>query len=137
MRRWTGWILTAVAALFLIMDGAAKVARAAPSVEGTLALGFPDGSVVGIGLLLLAGTAVYLFPRTAPLGAVLLTGYLGGAIAAHVRMGNPLFSHTLFPAYLAALLWAGLALRDPRVVALFRPLRPEVATPQDERRRAQ
>lgn len=122
MKRWIGWGLTAVAALFLIMDGGMKVARAVPSVEGTVALGFPDSAVVGFGLLLLACVAVYLVPRTALLGAVLLTGYLGGAIAAHVRLDNPLFTHTLFPLYVAAMVWGGLALRDARVRALWAPI---------------
>lgn len=122
MKRWIGRVLSAIAALFLIMDGGMKVMRAAPSVEGTVALGFPEGSVVGIGVLLLACVAVYLVPRTALLGAVLLTGYLGGAIAVHVRLGNPLFTHTLFPLYVATMVWGGLALRDARVRALWAPV---------------
>lgn len=121
MKRWIGRVLTALAAMFLSMDGGMKVVRSAPSVEGTVALGFPENSVVGIGVLLLACVAVYLVPRTALLGAVLLTGYLGGAIAAHVRLGNPLFTHTLFPLYVAAMVWGGLALRDTRVRALWAP----------------
>lgn len=123
MRRWIGRVLTALAAVFLIFDAGSKVVRAAPSVEGTLALGFPDGAVVGIGLLLLVSVVVYLVPRTAVIGAVLLTGYLGGAIAAHVRVGNPWFSHTLFPLYVAAVVWGGLALRDTRVRALVSSVR--------------
>lgn len=122
MKVWIGRVLSALAAVFLVMDGGMKVARAAPSVEGTLALGFPDGSVAGIGGLLLACVALYLIPRTALVGAVLVTGYLGGAIAAHVRMGNPLFTHTLFPLYVAAMVWGGLALRDARVRTLVGPV---------------
>lgn len=123
MRRRIGWALTAIAAVFLVMDAGSKVVRAAPSVEGTLALGFPDGAVVGIGLVLLASVIVYLVPRTAVLGAVLLTGYLGGAIAAHVRVGNPWLTHTLFPLYVAVVVWGGLALRDSRVRALVSSVR--------------
>jgi len=121
MKVWIGRGLNALAVLFLVMDGGMKVARAAPSVEGTLALGFPDASVVGIGVLLLACVAIFLIPRTALIGAILLTGYLGGAIAAHVRLGNPLFSHTLFPLYVGAMIWGGLALRDRRVGMLWTP----------------
>jgi hypothetical protein len=121
MKVWIGRVLSALAALFLVMDAVMKVARTAPSVEGTLALGFPDESVVGIGVLLLVCVALYLVPRTALIGAVAVTGYLGGAVAAHVRMGNPLFSHTLFPLYVAAMIWGGLALRDARVRVLLAP----------------
>lgn len=121
MKVWIGRVLSALAVAFLVMDGGMKVARAAVAVEGTVALGFPEGAVIGIGALLLACVAIYLVPRTALLGAILVTGYLGGAVAAHVRMGNPLFSHTLFPLYVAAMVWGGLALRDPRVRALWAP----------------
>ena len=80
------------------------------------------GVIIGLGIVLLACTVLYLIPRTAVLGAILLTGYLGGAVATHVRIGHPLFSHTLFPVYLAVLLWGGLCLRDPRLRTLI-PLR--------------
>lgn len=121
MKVWIGRVLSALAALFLVMDAVMKVARTVHSVEGTLALGFPDESVVGIGVLLLVCVALYLVPRTALIGAVAVTGYLGGAVAAHVRMGNPLFSHTLFPLYVAAMIWGGLTLRDARVRVLLAP----------------
>jgi len=120
---WGGRILTAVTILFLTFDAVAKIVRAKQAVEGTVQLGYPASTVVPIGLVLLACVSLYAIPRTAPLGAVLLTGYLGGAIATHVRVANPLFSHVLFPAYVAAILWAGLYLRDARVRALVRSAR--------------
>lgn len=117
--RWAGRIMTGIAVLFLAFDTAIKLVAAAPAVEGTTQLGFAPHHVTIIGLIELVCLVVYLVPRTAPLGAVLWTGYLGGAIATHLRLGNPLFSHTLFPIYIAALLWAGLYLRDARVRALL------------------
>jgi hypothetical protein len=121
-QRWTGRILSGVVALFLLMDGVVKVVRAAPAVEGSAQLGYPDSTVLPLGVLVLIGTALYVFRRTSVLGAIYLTGFLGGAIATHVRVGSPLFSHTLFPVYLALMMWAGLALRSPRLRAvLFAP----------------
>ena len=76
-------------------------------VEGTVTLGYPPSVIVPLGVILVAATVLYVYPRTAVLGAILLTGYLGGAVATHVRIGAPLFSHTLFPTYLGALLWGG------------------------------
>ena len=84
-------------------------------MKGTIELGYPEGDVFGIGVLLLACTVLYVIPRTSILGAILLTGYLGGAVASQVRVGNPLFTHILFPVYFACLLWAGLYLRDNRL----------------------
>lgn len=121
--RWGGRILTGITLLFLGFDAAAKIAGAKQAVEGTVQLGYPAGTVAPIGFVLLACVILYAIPRTAPLGAVLLTGYLGGAIATHVRVGNPLFSHVLFPTYVAAILWTGLYLRDARVRALVRSAR--------------
>jgi len=114
-----GWILTGFAGLFLLMDAAMKIVKTAPAVKGTVELGYPEGSLVGIGALLLLCTVVYLIPRSAIVGAVLLTGYLGGAIATQVRVGNPLFTHVLFPIYLAIMIWGALYLRDQRVRALY------------------
>ncbi len=119
---WTGRIMSGLAVLFLLFDAGMKVMRLDPAVEGTVALGYPTSAVFGIGLLLLVCTILYAIPRTAVLGAILLTGYLGGAIATHVRIGNPLFSHVLFPFYVALLLWGGLLLREGRLRALM-PLR--------------
>ncbi len=117
---WAGRILTGLAALFLLFDAAVKVLELAPAVEGTIQLGYPASVIQGIGILQLALLVVYLVPRTSLLGAVLWTGYLGGAIATHVRVGSPLFTHTLFPIYVAALLWAGLWRRDRRLRAALR-----------------
>lgn len=114
-----GRVLTALPVLFLLFDATIKLLRIAPVVESFAQLGYPVEVARAIGLLELACLAVYLAPRTALLGAVLLTGYLGGAVATHVRVGSPLASHTLFPIYVGALLWAGLVLRDPRVRALL------------------
>ena len=117
-----GHVLTAVTALFLTFDTVMKVLGLAPAVEATTGLGYPASSVVGIGLIQLACLVLYLVPRTSVLGAILLTGYLGGAIATHVRVGSPLFTHTLFPIYVGLLLWGGLYLRETRLRDLV-PLR--------------
>src|SRR4051794_13049509 len=118
---WTGRILSGFAVLFLAFDAAMKLLALPPAVEGTGQLGYPASTLLPIGILQLVCLALYLIPRTAPIGAILWTGYLGGAIATHVRVGSPLFTHTLFPIYVAALLWAGLWLRDRRVDALLAP----------------
>jgi hypothetical protein len=121
-RLWTGRIMSALPALFLLVDGIGKLIKPAPVVEGTVQLGYPESVLLGLGIVLLTCTVLYVIPRTAILGAILLTGYLGGAIATHVRVGSPLFSHILFPVYLAVLIWGGLYLRDERLRALI-PLR--------------
>ena len=121
--RWAGRILTGIAVLFLAFDVAIKLVPNKMAIEATVALGYQPHHVPIIGVIGLACLVLYLVPRTAPLGAVLWTGYLGGAIATHLRLDNPLFSHTLFPIYVAALIWGGLYLRDPRVRALLRPAR--------------
>src|SRR3954468_16175212 len=108
---WTGRLLSALAAFFLLMDAVMKVVRARVSVQGTVELGYPESVVVGIGLVLLVCTLLYIIPRTAVLGAILLTGYLGGAVATQVRLGNPLFTHVLFAVYLGVVVWGGLFLR--------------------------
>ncbi len=118
---WAGRILSGIAVLFLAMDAAVKVIPIPAALEGSSNLGWDPSLVSTLGVIQLACLAVYLGPRTAPLGAVLWTGYLGGAIATHVRVFNPLLSHTLFPIYVAALLWGGLYLRDARVRALLSP----------------
>ena len=128
-RLWTGRIITGFTVLFLLFDSAIKLFRLPVAVEGTVKVGYPASVVFGLGVVLLACLAVYLIPRTAIFGAVLLTGYLGGAIATHVRVSDPLFSHVLFPIYVAALVWGGLYLRDPRVRALIAPVGRKRATP--------
>ena len=100
-----------------------KLVGPTEAVEGTVQLGWAPHHLPILAVIELACLVLYLVPRTAPLGAVLWTGYLGGAIATHLRLDNPLFSHTLFPIYVAALVWGGLYLRDARVRALLRPIR--------------
>lgn len=112
-------VLTVLVTLFLAFDTIVKVLVLAPGVEATTALGYPAESVFWIGLIELACLALYLVPRTSVLGALLLTGYLGGAIATHVRVGNPLLSHTLFPIYVSFLVWGSLYLREPRLRELL------------------
>lgn len=118
-RRWTGLVLSTLAILFLLFDGVIKVLKLPIAVESTVQLGYPEHVIAGIGIMELVCLALYAFPRTALLGAILLTGHLGGAIATQVRVGNPLFSHILFPTYVAALLWGGLWLREERLRALI------------------
>jgi hypothetical protein len=112
-------VLSGLAVLFLAFDATLKLLRVPEAIESTSQLGYPVSTLLTIGLIEVACLIIYLLPRTAILGAVLWTGYLGGAIATHVRVGNPLFSHTLFPIYVAALLWGGLWLREPRLSALL------------------
>ena len=114
-QRRTGLVLSGVAVLFLTVDAVMKLLRVPAAVEGTVALGYPEHVIVPLGVLQVVCLALYLHPRTAVLGALLWAGYLGGAVATHVRVGNPLFSHVLFPIYVAALLWLGLWLRDRRL----------------------
>ena len=114
-----GRLLSGIAIALLTVDSLAKVARLQPVVEGTAQLGYPTGVVVPLGITLLACVLVYAVPRTAVIGAMLLTGYLGGAVATHVRMSHPLLSHTLFPIYVAIVIWAGLVLRDARLRVLL------------------
>ena len=118
----TGRILSALPALFLLLDAVGKLFKPQPVVTGTLELGYGESVILPLGVVLLVSTILYLVPQTAIFGAILLAGYLGGAVATHVRVGNPLFTHTLFPVYLGVLLWAGLYLRDARLRALL-PLR--------------
>ncbi|HEX3698737.1 MAG TPA: DoxX family protein [Polyangia bacterium] len=120
-RIWTGRALSGLVALALLFDSAVKLLQLDPAMQGTIKLGYSASVVFPLGIVLLACVALYLIPRTAVLGAVLLTGYLGGAVATHVRVGDPLFSHILAPLYVAALIWGGLYLRDGRVRALIGP----------------
>jgi hypothetical protein len=114
-----GRILSGLAVLFLLFDAGIKLLRLPVAVQGTIQIGYPASVVFPLGVVLLTCLIVYLVPRTSVLGAVLLTGYLGGAIATHVRVGDPLFSHVLFPIYVAAFLWTGLWLRDERLRAVL------------------
>jgi hypothetical protein len=120
MRR-TGLVLTCLVALFLIMDIAMKL-LVLPQVTETMAsLGWPNDTATarGLGVLQLSCVVLYLWPRTSVLGAVLLTGYLGGAVATHVRIGSPLFSHILFGVYLGVIAWGGLWCRSPALRAVI------------------
>ena len=121
-RLWTGRLLSGWAALFFLVDGGMKLFKPPVVVETTLQLGYPEPAIVGIGLVLLACTLLYLVPRTAILGAVLLTGYLGGAVATHVRVSGSWFN-VLFPVACGAVVWAGLFLRDTRLQAVLEPSR--------------
>ena len=113
-RLWAGRFLSGCAALFLLVDGGMKLFKPPVVVESTLQLGYPESAIVGIGITLLACTILYLIPRTAILGAVLLTGYLGGAVATHVRVRGPWFN-IVFPVIFGCLVWGGLYLRDRRL----------------------
>jgi hypothetical protein len=114
-RLWTGRILTGLLVLFLAFDGVAKIAQAAPVMKASEELGLPADTIVGIGSVLLVCTLLYAWPRTAVLGAILLTGHLGGATAIHVRAGSGAFP-VAFAVGFGVLVWVALALRDPRVV---------------------
>lgn len=116
---WTGRVLSGLAVAFLTFDAVGKLLRVAPVIEGTAQLGYPESTILPMGVLLVIGLALHLVPRTSVLGAIFLTGFLGGAVATHVRVGNPLATHTLFPTYVAALLWGGLALRRLAVRAVL------------------
>jgi hypothetical protein len=116
---WTGRVLSGLAVAFLLFDAAGKLLRVAPVIEGSAKLGYPESTIVPIGVLLLAGVVLYLIPKTSVIGAIYLAAYLGGAVASHYRLGNPLATHVLFPVYVASFIWAGLALRNPRVMAVL------------------
>jgi hypothetical protein len=113
-RIWTGRTLSGLASAFLFFDGVMKLFKPEVVVKATLELGYPESSIFGIGLVLVVSTLLYVMPRTSILGAVLLTGYLGGAVATHVRVGAGLFS-VVFPVAFGALVWGGLWLRNERV----------------------
>lgn len=114
---WTGRVLSGLAVAFLLFDGSLKLLPAQVVIDSIKQLGWPSdvSSARLLGLLALLPTLLYAIPRTSMLGAILLTGYLGGAVATHVRMGSPLFTHILFGVYLGVMLWGGLWLRDPRL----------------------
>lgn len=120
---WAGRVISGLAAGFLIFDSVGKLLEVQPVIDGTQQLGYPADIVFSLGVILLSCVVAYLVPRTSVFGALLLTGYLGGAVATHVRVGNPLFTHVLFPTYVAALLWGGLMLRDTRLRAVLLPSR--------------
>jgi len=116
---WTGRILSGLAILFLVFDGVTKVMKVPAVMQASAQMQYPLRLIPVIGIVLLVCTAVYAIPRTSILGAVLLTGYLGGAVEAQLRAGNPLFAETLFPIYFSMLIWGGLFLRERRLKALL------------------
>jgi len=122
MRRWIGWILSGLAVLFLLFDSVIKLIGHPAVAQSFGELGFPVTLALAIGILELVCLAIYLIPQTSVLGAILLTGYLGGAVASQLRIEAPLFSNVLFPVYVGLLIWGGLYLREDRLHALI-PLR--------------
>jgi hypothetical protein len=118
-KAWAGVTLSTIAVFFLLFDSAGKLLKVAPVVAGTQQLGYPESVIRTLGVILLLCVITYVIPRFSMVGAVLLTGYLGGAIATHVRVGSPLLTHVLFPIYLAVFIWGGLLLRDPRLASLL------------------
>jgi hypothetical protein len=116
---WAGRIVSGLVVAFLLLDGAVKLIPLDIVIETSAQLGIPAHLARTLGVLTLGGTILYAIPRTSVIGAILLTGYLGGAIYVHVAAGSPLFTHTLFGVYLAAMIWGGLWLRDGRVRALI------------------
>ena len=115
-----GWIVSGLVIAFLLMDAVMKLIAIPQVLQAGEQIGFPGADMArGLGALLLLCTLLYVFPRTAVLGAVLVTAYLGGAVATHLRLGNPLFSHVLFGVYVGIAMWAGLYLREPRLRVLL------------------
>ena len=115
-----GWALSGLAILFLVMDATAKLLALPVVVESGAALGLPGVSMArALGMVLMACAILYATPRTAVVGAILVTGYLGGAVATHVRVGNPLFTHVLFGVYVGVIVWAGIFMREPRLRVLI------------------
>ncbi len=114
---WTGRVLSGLASLFMLFDGGMKLAKPKFVVDKTIELGYHDNVIIPLGIVLIGCTLLYVIPRTAVLGAILLTGYLGGAVATHVRVSDPLFD-TFFPVIFGGLVWGGLCLRDRRLGAL-------------------
>ena len=126
-RLWAGRIISLLPALLLLVDAVMKFIKPAPVVQETVRLGYAESAIVPIGIVLLVCTVLYLIPRTAVLGAILLTGYLGGAVSTHVRMAEGWFA-IVFPVVFGAILWLGLYLRDDRLSSLI-PLRKEEIQP--------
>ena len=121
-RLWTSRILSGIAVLFMLFDSTIHLMVISPVVDAFNQLGYPVSLAIALGIIELVCVAIYLVPRTSVLGAILLTGYLGGAVAANLRIGTPLFSNMLFPVYVGVLVWGGLYLRDARLRELF-PIR--------------
>lgn len=120
--RWTSYVMSGLVILFMLLDSIMKFVKPPEVVEGTVALGFSEHHLPIIGALGLFATLLYALPRTSVLGAILLTGYFGGAVATHIRLDNPLFTHTLFTVYFGIFVWGGLWLRNT-TLRLLLPLR--------------
>jgi hypothetical protein len=116
---WISYVMSGLVILFMLMDSIMKFVKPQEVIDGTLALGFAEQHIAVIGALGLISTLLYIFPRTSILGAILLTAYFGGAVATHLRLNNPLFSHILFTVYFGILIWGGLWLRNTRLRELF------------------
>lgn len=129
---WTGRVLSTLAILFLTFDSTLKLLRLPVVEEASAKLGYQNTTIFTIGMVLLACVILYAIPQTSVFGAMLLTGYLGGAVATHTRVGDPLFSHILFPTYVGTILWLGLYLREPRLRALV-PFRSQAAGRRGDR----
>ena len=119
--RIVSYAMSGIVIAFMLLDGGMKLVPLDVVIKTTAELGYPPSPELarGLGAVALLCTALYAFPRTSALGAILLTAYMGGTVATHLRVGNPLFSHMLFGVYLALLAWGGLYLRDPRIRALL------------------
>ena len=128
--RVASYTMSGVVIAFMLLDGGMKLVPLDVVIKSTAELGYPPSPQLarGLGMVALLCTALYAFPRTAVLGAILLTAYMGGTVATHLRVGNPLFSHMLFGVYLAVLTWGGLYLRDARIRAIL-PWRPALQQP--------
>jgi hypothetical protein len=123
---WAGRIISGLVVLFMLFDSIIHIMKPAPVLQAFVRLGFPERLSLVIGIILLVCVVLYVIPRTSVLGAILLTGYLGGAVVTNLRAGSSLFGETLFPVYFGMLVWGGLYLRDARLRALI-PLRSEPA----------
>ncbi len=130
---WTGRIISGVMVAFLLLDAALHLAKVAPVVEAFARLGWPMSLSATLGILELVCVALYVLPRTSVLGAIVLTGYLGGAVATHLRVGSSLFGETLFPVYVGILVWGGLYLREPRLHALMPIVRSTTLRQEDRK----
>ncbi len=117
--RTAGWIVSGLVAAFMVFDAIGKLVKPAPVVEAFTRTGWPIELAASLGVILLICSILYVFPRTSVLGAILLTGYLGGAVATNLRLENPLFTNTLFPVYFGILVWVGLWLREQKVRSVF------------------
>ena len=120
---WIGVTMSVLVVLFLLVDAGMKLAAVQPVLQAGEQIGFPGASMARtLGAILLLCTVLYVFPRTSVLGAILLTAFLGGAVATHLRLGHPLFTHVLFGVYVGVLMWGGLVLREPALRGLLQQI---------------